>query len=514
MVGLAVLLAGWYGYVSFGNKSLWWDETWALRQCSHGSWKVDKEGEQKFSPTTWKRCAFYYQKPTNHPSISLLQKSSLTVWRWVTGAQRHEFSEWAARLPAWFASGAAVVLLIRLVGIARGMVLLAVLLALHPWHLRYGVEARAYAMVVPLCLSGILASRSVLATRGRRLGPWVWLALNQALWIYSFIPAVLDVGILFLATGFMLWRQEKDRGQALGVVVRHIVAHVFAAMIWMQAFLPNLMQIPHVREPGNTPMLLDATVARGTASQLLFGMEWRQSGASTVEAEHLTSLVQTVGSDWGAALAMALAGGLALVGLATCLRRSPVIGTLLVAPLAAALVHAALSRSLGLYFYPRFIISVLPVVVAGWALCPTAVANYVQTRRRWAVVMALVFVWVTAGQRVVLGRTPYTAYRDVAEFVKTWEKPPVVVGFGLGREALQVYLPQIVSTSDVAELQATIVKAKEEGKECLVVMGYPFFHQETMPEGHALVRDPKQFRELKGWPGLEADFYLRVYQAL
>ena len=39
-----------------GGKSLWWDETWVIRQCSHGSWKPDKKNpdELKFSPTTWK----------------------------------------------------------------------------------------------------------------------------------------------------------------------------------------------------------------------------------------------------------------------------------------------------------------------------------------------------------------------------------------------------------------------------------------------------------------------------
>jgi uncharacterized membrane protein len=182
--------------------------------------------------------------------MSLLQKASLTAWKRVTGAEKGEFSEMAFRLPAFIGSGVAVVLLLRIIGIARGVMLLGVLLALHPWHLRYGVEARAYALVVPLCLSGILASRKVLATRGRSLGAWAWLAVNQALWIYSFIPAVLDVGLMFLVTMVWLWKQEKTTADRVGVVLRHLVAHTVAAMIWMQAFLPNLVQIPFISEPG------------------------------------------------------------------------------------------------------------------------------------------------------------------------------------------------------------------------------------------------------------------------
>ena len=147
--------------VPLASKSLWWDELWVIRQSSHGSWKVDEkaaeEGALKFSPTTWKRCAFYYQKPTNHVPMALWQKASLEVWRAVSGAPRSEFSDLAARVPALVLSGVTIFLVGWLlwvwgagwVGALGG----AMLFAVHPMAIRYGVDARAYALVMPLAIS-------------------------------------------------------------------------------------------------------------------------------------------------------------------------------------------------------------------------------------------------------------------------------------------------------------------------------------------------------------------------
>jgi hypothetical protein len=65
------------------SKSLWWDEAWVMMQVSHGKWTPDlkKPGEMKFMAHDWKRCAFYYQKPTNHVPMSLLQKASENIYR-------------------------------------------------------------------------------------------------------------------------------------------------------------------------------------------------------------------------------------------------------------------------------------------------------------------------------------------------------------------------------------------------------------------------------------------------
>jgi len=515
-----LLFAFWYGSTSFAGKSLWWDELWSMRQVTHGQWKEAKDNpdELVFSDPSWKRTFFYYAKPTNHSVMSVAQRLSLDGWRWITGAPEHEFSDLAARLPSLLASGLAVVLLFRLIGIARGVAWLAVLLALHPWHLRYGVEARAYALIVPLCLSGILASRKVIATRGRNWKTWAWLAINQGIWVWTFMLSAIDVGVLFLITGIFLWKKETHSRDRITVLMRHVVAHVFAMMLWIQAFLPNLVQIPHWNEPNHVPQLLDASLARQTLSQLLFGMEWQHDQPGAIESAGLTSLTeQAGGTTAGGAVAIFLAGGIALLGLRIAIKRTPVTGLLLLAPLLSAIAFIVLGKVLHLMFYPRFIISLLPTIVAGWALFPLVLSDYVQKQRWIALAFAGVFIWLTAHQRLVLRTLPYAPFRNVAEYLEGRKsasaKEPLVVCFGLGREALPIFYPRTIGTDDLAELRKLIYQARSENRECLVAVGYPFFHSAKLPEAMTFIRNPDHFEELKAWPAIEADFYFRVYRA-
>jgi hypothetical protein len=516
-----LVFAFWYGSASFASKSLWWDELWSIRQVTHGQWKEAKDdpAELVFSDPSWKRTFFYYAKPTNHPTMSVAQRLSLDTWRWVTGAPEAEFSDLAARMPALLASGIAVVLLFRLIGLAHGVAWLAVLLALHPWHLRYGVEARAYAFIVPLCLSALLASRRVITTRGRDWKAWVWLAVNQGVWVWTFMLAAIDVGILFLITGYLLWKRETHSRDRVTVLVRHVIAHVFAMMLWVQAFLPNFLQVPHWNEPNHVPQLLNAGLARQTLSQLFFGMEWQQDQPSAVESQGLTSLIEQVGgSSAGGTAAILVASLLMLLGLRSALRRTPVTGLLLIAPLLSAIAFVILGKVLHLMFYPRFIIALLPVVIAGWALVPPILNDYVQKQRWIALVLAAAFIWLTAYQRQVLRTLPYAPFRDVAEYLEQRAiesgSQPVVICFGLGREALPLYYPRAIGTDDLTTMRELVNAAKNENKECLLVVGYPFFHSVKLPEAMDYLRNPDHFEEVKGWPAIEPDFYFRVYRAV
>ena len=71
-----------------------------------------------------------------------------------------------------------------------------------------------------------------------------------------------------------------------------------------------------------------------------------------------------------------------------------------------------------------------------------------------------------------------------------------------------------ISTSELPDLLKAKGDAKAAGRECYVVLGYPAFHTQRLPEAMATLRDIRQFREIKGWPGIEEDIYFRVYQAL
>ena len=510
-----------YGSTSFATKSLWWDEMWAVKQCALGTWKADKNnaGEVKFQPTTWKKCAFYYQKPTNHAPVSVLQKACLTVWQKLAHKKPHEFEDWVIRLPALLASGLAMVLLLRLCGLAGGVPAMAALLYLHPMHLFYGVDSRAYALIVPLCLSAILAERRIILSRGRKVWPWVWLALNQAAWIWTYPTAVLDVLVLFIVLAVFLWRGEtlvKDRVTAM---LRLVVAHVFAAALWLQLFLPSFLQALNWAGKEDQGHELTTSVFQDTVSQLAFGMNWHSFGSS-VESKGLTSVLDMAGSPWAAGPLVAAFFALAFTGIVWALRHTPKTGWLLAAPILSSIIYGGVGSVFGIYFYPRFVIAALPALVAGLSLCGHAFTDWSQKRRLIAYGLLALYLLPTMRQRTLLMTRPHSAPHNAAQYVDAWraehpgDKEPMVACYGLGREVMSVYTPKVIAMSKATELMAARDKARAEGRPLLVIQGYTLFNRSQLPDGMKILDDRGQFAELGAWPALDPDFFFRVLQDL
>ena len=516
---LVFLFATLYGASSFAAKSLWWDEMWAVKQCALGTWKPDKKNpdDLKFQPTTWKKCAFYYQKPTNHAPMSVLQKASLTLWQKVAHKKPFEFNELVIRAPALIASGIALVLLLQLCGLARGIPVVAFLLYLHPMHLYYGVDARAYALIVPLCLSAVLAERKIIFAKGRALWPWIWLALSQAAWIWVYPNAVLDVLVLFIVLGVFLWRGESSRPDRITAVLRLLVTHVFAAALWLQLFLPNLMQARHWAGQENQGHQLNAGIFQDTLSQLAFGMNWGGFG-DAVESKGLTSLLQVSGSPVVAGMLVVVFFGLALCGLAWALRHTPKTGWLLAAPLISSALYAAIGSVFGIYFYPRFVIATLPVLIVGLSLAPHVFTDWSQKRRVIAYGILALYLVPTMRQRALIMTRPHSSGRDAAQYVQQWitahpaDKAPLVACYGLGREVMSVYYPQVIPAGRATDLRALQQKARAEHRPLLVMQGYTMFNRTQLPDGMKLLDDRAQFAELAAWPALDPDFYFRVLE--
>ena len=518
-IALVLGFASIYGFTSFAPKSLWWDEMWAMKQAVHGTWKADKKdpAQLKFQPTTWKRCAFYYQKPTNHPAASVAQKTSLTLWRAVTGAKADEFSELAVRMPALLASGIAVLLLMRLIGAAKGIAIGAFLLMLHPWHLRYGAEARAYAFIVPLCISGILAARKVIFTRGRNVGAWTWLGLNQAVWIWNYATSALEVAALFAVLAVFLWRGEETKRDRWTAMFRLVAAHTFAAALCLQLFLPNFVQTKHWAGKEDQGHELDAIIAKDTLGYLTVGSPWRGSMLNEPEGRGLTGVVDQFGSETIAWVVITLLLALSVAGLLWAVRHQPRTGWLLIAPVISGLGYAALSACLGSYFYPRFVIASLPVFVAGLAVSGQVFSLWTQVQRRIVLALMIVFAGLTVHQRGVLMTRPYSGAKQAAQLVQSLPgtaKPPLVVCYGLGREVITVYQRNAEPAANAADLITAREKAKVEGRDFLVIQGYTAFSRSRAPDGLKLLENRKQFTELGAFPGVEPDYLFRVLKAL
>ena len=192
--------------------------------------------------------------------MAVAQKLTHGVWKSSTKAPDGTINEFVLRLPGFVASLASVALLgflMRLWGFPWTGVGAAFLLAMHPWHVRYGIEARGYTFVVLLTISGMgiltvaegHVCRSKLeacaTARLRRIrrqagslsyGPmWLWWAfgLNQALIVWSHL---FSVWVCAARPRGMVPLAESHGRRTPARFCRLVVANVAAAGLLFNCF--------------------------------------------------------------------------------------------------------------------------------------------------------------------------------------------------------------------------------------------------------------------------------------
>jgi hypothetical protein len=498
---------------NLAHRSLWWDEVWQLKNASHGEFKPSKDDPEalRFSPATWARCAWYYQKPTNHVPSALASKASLSAWRAATGAPREAFYDFAVRLPTFLVSLVSVVAIGVLArdwaGPAAGLAA-AVLLAVHPWHVRYGIDTRAFSYLVLWVTLVALA-----LTRASRSGGWVpWLGfgLCQFLLVWSLPNAVWFAAGFFGVAAFLVarWYQGPAR---LDAWARLVAVNVLAAMLYLQVAGPILLQTsrwigsywePHYLEPIH---LLDAAAQLGAGTPL-------HAGAGP-EGEGLASIDTHPQAKW-AAMAFAAA---AVLGLARLHRLNPTGAWIVLAVIGAAAIYLGATFVLAHLFYPRYLIYLLPVAVALVAVGLTLPGR---AGAAAGLVALVVLLWGFTPQLRVLATRPYAPLRDVAEFLaaESANGPLDASGYQLGGSVLQAYYPALDPfggdpAQARAHLAASMASARATGRRFLVAYGYSDFNRFIAPGGFELLDDPGLFREIAAFAGIEPEFYFRVLEA-
>jgi branched-subunit amino acid transport protein len=507
------------------SKSLWWDESWVIMQVNHGKWRPDSKqpDKLKFQAHDWKRAAFYYQKPTNHAPMSLAQKVSLSVWRKFTGAKREAFSDLAVRMPALLASCGAVLFLAGLLrswGKPGAGIAAAFLLALHPWAVRYGVDARAYAFVIPLCISAMWAATRIVATGGRQVWPWVWFGLTEFLWLWAYPNAAAEITILNLVLlGLLMWQQSgwQDRMTAF---MRFAVTNILAALCLIQVFLPNLMQARRWAGNETVAQPFSAALWKSTLSQMILGVEYDWPR----EPEAAGLLSGRVGlPGLGLSYSILLPVGILLLAVFIFNRHRAAAALdksarwILAAPIVGAFLFTVATVVLDSYYYPRFVIASLPCVLA--VVCLILSGTWKQPWGRKphlvsALLMGLALAPLWLAQNKILMTRPYAPLRDTAEFVqrdaKTAPQPPLIFCYGLGREVLPIYEPRCQSVASLAEIEKLVQQAKAEQRPLYGVYGYNIFNRSLIPEGFKLLDDRSVFTEAAAFPAIDPEFYFRV----
>jgi hypothetical protein len=520
LAAILVLAAGLR--LPLASSSLWWDEVWQARHASVGDWRPDKKnpGEWKFRETTFAQALWNYRKPANHPPMAVSSKACHEVWKKLTGAKPGEFNEFVLRLPGFAASLAGIALialLLRAWGLPGAGLIAAIFLALHPWHIRYGIDNRGYTFLVPLTLVGLWAlwracgprtaafqaasetasDPATTATRGQdghsTAGAWWLFGLTQALILWSHLLSVW-VCLALCATGvWWIWRQHSgpDRWRRLA---RLAAVQVAGAMLFFQLFLPNLLQAARWGEKNQDGRLLDGVTLVDTLTQVAVGQA----------------------QVWGTMVVWLLA----LVGLVLASHQRLAGRAAVVILLASAGVFLAAVWAVDFYFYPRFLFAVtVPLAMAVglgvWWLGSRELGG--QRRVRALGAAAIFAAMVGGGFRDGLKPVVsdgFSPLRETAAMLRQAEAEGAhVFGYGFGAEALQYYLPTLpyAREADAPEaLAAALEKARAAGRPLFVATGYEDLNRLALPQGFTLLDDASHAGVVWSEHGLEPQFAYRI----
>lgn len=509
----AVLGAGLRLPLTLG--SLYWDEAWTVKRAVVGAWEPSEAdpSEVTFEAVPWRKTLWTFKKPTNHVGFSVAGRVTTDTWRRLGGHAPGTFDELVLRLPSLAASVLAifgVALLAREWGFARAGVAAAFLLALHPWHVRFGPAARGYGLVLLFSLGVAFAlGRAVAHDRAR-----AWAAYAAGLfglfWSHAFaFYLALSLGAAALV-GLLA---EGRRRSAARLVVASVVAGM-GLLFWMA---PNFAQVPlwehvHGIDEGarvRVKPLLDlwAMTVSGIPEAVM---------ASAPDVEFPSLSAARAAQPARFLLDRVLAPLLILIGAVAAIRRAGPGRSAVVGLAAAVPVAIVGSLVLGHSFYVRFAIYALAAAVPFLAVGTEALAAAFS---RKAVVPALVvlvlgFALWTGSQNRILFERPHSGMRDTVEFLAAEGDSHSVLkaGLGLGGDNPKVYDPRLRYFETARDLRDLCHEAAERGVPFYAYYGYAGQNRRRRPGAFELLDDPALFEPVARFDGAEPEFVYRVYR--
>ena len=517
----AVVLAGALR-LPLATKSLWWDETWTLQRVVLGKWEAADEGSPEnleWKDREWKRTFFYYQKPTNHIPFSVAAKATTHVWQWLSGQRHDEFSELAFRLPAFLAALgaiAALALLGRDLGFRRAGLAACLLLALHPWHIQYGIDGRSFSFVV--LFSILCIHQLVIAMRGGRWRNWLAYAGSQFLLLWAFPYALFFSGLLVLAGFAAIAACAHDRRDRWLLAGRFFVANSLSAVGLAYMIGPLVPQLLKWTDKIHGNTMIHAQFFRELAANLLAGSPW--DGTDSPAYFGIWTLDRLPPPlIWSL---LALGALLALAGLLRAAWRSPPQAIILVAVALAAPLAITVAYYETHYFYTRYVIYALPPLLFFWAVAADGVGGLLAGRARAAggvaalalLVGGLSLLW--APRIGLLLERPVSPNRDVAERLAelAGDDPQSIIaaGFNLGGRKPDSYNRHIRYLDDLDDLVRACGDARASGRTLYVFYGYESFNRVNEPEPFRYLDDRRLFVKLEDYYGIEPAFHYQLFR--
>ena len=496
---IAAMAAAAFYRVPEMSHSLWNDEEYAMRRFANGDWE-----DKTFEPVTWNDTLFENHNGNNHLLHSFLSRVSLSIWHGLhSDAEPGAFSEAALRMPSLIA-GILAIALIAVIGWELGVPWVGVgagwFLALHPWLVRYGAEAKGYALTVFFVCLALLGL--IRAVRHMRPGDWALFVIGEAGFLLSFAGSIyVAIAINVVALIECLVRRQPRHIAAL------IAFNVLAAIPVLVWTLPSVPQLIGFIDHDNSPRLpADSGWLTDLGSHLAAGVT--HSNAEP-EAHNGLSWVQLKADN---PLAMSLLGwgllGLAGIGLVVSAVDSSAARIAILAPaLAGALAfwHASVQHHPNLAMYYIYLI-----VPLGLAAALTVVRLRIVPG---VLVMLLVagFGFATEKPRSMYVKYDRQPIRQTIEAIHA-KKPKVLTGtFGVSDRQAQSYDPDVRLLAKPEDVDALLNEGQSQGKPVFIYLAGLTETAKRSPELLKRVAQSPDFVFFKEVKGLEAMFSYRIY---
>lgn len=492
------------------THSLWNDEEYSMRRHAHGEWEQDKEGRWAFEPSEWAETLFECRAGNNHHLNSAAGKVALSGWHFVTGEPREAFSEAALRTPA-FIAGILTLVLVAMLGREMGVPWVGLgaagLLALHPWHVRYAVEARGYSlMMFFMCLMLLALIR---ALRTNKTAAWTLFAIAEAGCMLSFAGSLYAVAMINVFAVLECFIRREPR--RIGTLIGFNLLGAIPVIIWL---LPSVPQVA-------------AYMKRPDALRLGLGWEWVRDGfCHLLSGAHysLPELDKHLGTSWlqqsemhptflpvvGYVLPV-----LGIAGLLVALFHSAATRLAIVAVAsggAVAFAHNSLQNS------PMVVWHLLYVMIPFVLAVPLACARLVPLKRLFAapVILTLLVVFGIAtsdvrGRIIAHDRQPM---RQTVASIRTDFPEAMTAVFGVSDRQTQSYDPRVRVLEKATDLDVAMADAQKEGRPLFVYFCGRETSAQRNPDLMQRVLDPAVFKHVSDFKGLEAMFTYHVYRAL
>lgn len=500
------------------NDGFWDDEDLNIRTTLYGRFK-QSGGEVEFRKFDWLETVYGYKKgPNSHTLFSICARACADAWMKFSPARGFPLVEWPFRVPSLIfgvLAVGAIAWMLADFGLPVAGAIAAVLLAIHPWHIRYAAELRGYSLMIFLVPVVLVFWRRAMVTCAWR---W-WLAYAAAGFslVYCYPGAVFLLVVMNVIAIPLFFFGRHCAGPWLAQSGRWFFANSLAAMLAIQMMMPLFPQarsyFDHVASQG---FVAGRSWMINTLCYTLGGAPWTKSGNPELGyPEWMGAEMQNPGMfTFAAVLAMALI----LLGAGVLLTRGWPSATLVAMTFLCPPITFLVATAQKFLLYECYVIYALPGVISCAAAGIYLVCHHLRKLPGGAVLSVAFAILVLGADfaytkpfRNWLTSHPLQQMKESVIFSRGTLDPwaPGAGDILTASFCIPPYLYDArmdrLDTADqfIAELH----RADREHKPLLLNIGMPWAAREYSPRMWAMFSNPELFEQpvqLKGYePSLD-----------